>query len=94
LYSEKAYVLSRSFVRTVLEHPPTGLAEELRYLYFRKGRLNAVIDHAERLMEKGEVGGSGSGGVEEENAEMWNADAMGSLTMGAIIMLKVGFACH
>ncbi len=45
-------------------------------------------------MEKGEVGGSGSGGVEEENAEMWNADAMGSLTMGAIIMLKVGFACH
>jgi hypothetical protein len=27
--------------------------------------------------------------AEEENAEMWNADAVGSLTTGAILSLKV-----
>lgn len=36
-------------------------------------------------MEKGEA----NGGVEEENDAMWNADAMGSLTMGAILTLRV-----
>lgn len=39
------------------------------------------------MIEKGEVGQSIE--QEEENAEMWNADAMGRLTMGAIITLKV-----
>ncbi len=88
LYSEKAYVLSRSFVRTALEHPPIGLEKEINHLYFQKGRLKAVIDHAKRLIDKGEAGG----GVEDENDEMWNADAMGSLTMGAILTLKVSGA--
>ena len=113
LYSEKAYVLSRSFVRTALERPPSGLEGEIRHLYLEKGRLTAVIEHARTLMEKREVatGGEGSGsisgrngsgsgqagggadgsGLEEENEEMWNADAMGSLTMGAILSLKVGW---
>ena len=91
LYSEKAYVLSRSFVRTALERPPTGLENELRHLYFSKGRLAAVIDHAQRLITKGEErAASGKDEVEEEDAEMWNADAVGSLTMGAILTLKVG----
>ena len=44
LYSEKAYVLSRSFVRTAVERPPSGLAEEIHHLYFQKGRLKAVIE--------------------------------------------------
>ncbi|OXB36236.1 ubiquitin-conjugating enzyme E2 O [Cryptococcus neoformans] len=86
LYSEKAYVLSRTFVRTALERPPTGLESEIRYFYLTRGRLRSVIDHAQRLIEKGEVGQNIE--QEEENAEMWNADAMGRLTMGAIITLK------
>nr|XP_031861429.1 uncharacterized protein CI109_003033 [Kwoniella shandongensis]KAA5528501.1 hypothetical protein CI109_003033 [Kwoniella shandongensis] len=90
LYSEKAYVLSRSFVRTALERPPIGLEAELRHFYLTKGRLQSVIDHARRLIDKGEAvsNGAGEDTIEEENAEMWNADAMGSLTMGAIISLK------
>ncbi|KAL7421053.1 hypothetical protein Q5752_003937 [Cryptotrichosporon argae] len=112
LYSEKAYVLSRSFVRTALDRPPAGFADELTHFYLAQGRLRSVIAHARALMEKGEAApaagapgsGSGSGantgagasagaaaaGAEddEENAEMWNADAMGSLTMGAILTLK------
>lgn len=91
LYSEKAYVLSRSFVRTALERPPTGLETELRHFYFTKRRLAAVIEHATRLIQKGEEEGGG-GDAQEENEEMWDADAMGSLTMGAILTLKVRFA--
>jgi hypothetical protein len=45
-------------------------------------------------MDKGEADAAdlsvGGDKIEEENAEMWNADAMGSLTMGAILTLKVG----
>ncbi|KIR72050.1 ubiquitin-conjugating enzyme E2 O [Cryptococcus deuterogattii CA1014] len=89
LYSEKAYVLSRTFVRTALERPITGLESEIRYFYLTKGRLRFVIDHAQRLIEKGEVGQNIE--QEEENAEMWNADAMGRLTMGAIITLKLSW---
>ena len=88
MYSEKAYVLSRSFVRTAFERPPTGLEDELRYFYLTKGRLAAVIEHARRLIQKGEEEG-GKMEVEEENEEMWDGDAMGSLTMGAILTLKV-----
>jgi ubiquitin-conjugating enzyme E2 O len=92
LYSEKAYVLSRSFVRTALERPPSGLENEIAYFYLSQGRLASVIDHARKLMIKGERDAARSSGGEmiEENAEMWNADAMGSLTMGAILSLKVG----
>ncbi|GFZ47242.1 hypothetical protein JCM24511_04985 [Saitozyma sp. JCM 24511] len=92
LYSEKAYVLSRSFVRTALDRPPTGLEKEIKHFYLQRGRLQSVIDHARRLMDKGEADAAdlsvGGDKIEEENAEMWNADAMGSLTMGAILTLK------
>lgn len=84
LYSEKAYVLSRSFVRTALERPPTGLEKEIEYLYYTRGRLESVISHARRLMDKGNT----EDDVDDEMAEMWNADAMGSLTMGAILTLR------
>ena len=47
-----------------------------------------VIEHAKRLMEKGESE-VGQEAVEVEE-ERWDADAMGSLTMGAILTLKVG----
>ena len=81
--------MSRTFIRTALERPPIGLADEIRHLYFQKGRLKTVIEHATRLMEMGEAGDDGREWVEEENEQMWNADAMGSLTKGAIITLKV-----
>lgn len=40
------------------------------------------------MIQKGEEEG-GKMEVEEENEEMWDGDAMGSLTMGAILTLKV-----
>ena len=91
LYSEKAYVLSRSFVRTAIERPPAGLEKEIRHLYFQKGRLASVVEHSQRLIRKGEEQASRAiNEVEEEDEQMWNADAVGSLTMGAILTLKVG----
>lgn len=89
LYSEKAYVLSRSFVRTALDRPPAGLEAEVRHLYLDKGRLGSVIAHARRLITKGEEAANEAELEDDENADMWNADAMGSLTMGAILTLKV-----
>ncbi|KAF8203179.1 hypothetical protein BJ912DRAFT_943109 [Pholiota molesta] len=44
LYSEKAYVLSRGFVRR--------LQSEINYLYYTKHRLQKVISDAENLVEK------------------------------------------
>jgi hypothetical protein len=88
LYSEKAYVLSRSFVKTALERPPGGLDDEIRDIYINEGRLQRVIDHAKPLMEQGEAARDKAGGEVPEE-EVWNADAMGSLTMGAILSLKV-----
>ena len=93
-YSEKAYVLSRSFVRTALLRPPATLEAEIKHFYFARGHLQRVIQHARSLMDKTEA--KAAGGVEEEedeeNADMWNADAVGSLTKGAVISLKVSLS--
>lgn len=86
LYSEKAYVLSRSFVRTALERPPAGFEDQIRHVYYSRGRLASVIAHAKRLIAKGEVEADFE--KDDEDEQMWNADAMGSLTMGAILTLK------
>lgn len=52
LYNEKAYVLSRGFVRRALEVPVGGLEEEIAWLYLSKGRLKRVINDAEALIER------------------------------------------
>ncbi|KAJ7492773.1 hypothetical protein FB451DRAFT_549529 [Mycena latifolia] len=52
LYNEKAYVLSRGFVRRALELPPGGLEPEIEWLYYTSGRLDKVVDDAQKLIEK------------------------------------------
>ena len=52
LYSEKAYVLSRGFVRRALELPPGDLETELKWLYFTNGRLKKILDDARALVAK------------------------------------------
>lgn len=52
LYSEKAYVLSRGFVRRALEIPLGGLEEEVKNLYYKKGLLQKVLKDAEQLIDK------------------------------------------
>lgn len=86
LYSEKAYVLSRSFIRTALERPPACFEDQIRHVYYSRDRLSSVIAHAQRLIAKGEVEADVE--KDQEDEQMWNADAMGSLTIGAILTLK------
>ena len=52
LYNEKAYVLSRGFVRRALEIPLGSLESEISWLYHRHGRLAKVLCDARALVEK------------------------------------------
>jgi len=83
LYSEKAYVLSRGFIKQALAWPQAGLENEIRHYYLTKGHLKEVIDHARVLMEKE------APRDEDEAEERWDADVIGSLTAGAKLSLKV-----
>ncbi|RDB28833.1 putative ubiquitin-conjugating enzyme E2 24 [Hypsizygus marmoreus] len=52
LYNEKAYVLSRAFVRRALEVPLGGLEDEIKWLYYENHRLRKVLQDARALIEK------------------------------------------
>ncbi|KAH8120020.1 hypothetical protein DFH11DRAFT_1557864 [Phellopilus nigrolimitatus] len=52
LYSEKAYVLSRGFVRRALELPLGSLQDVIKDIYLSRGRLEQVIKKSRGLIEK------------------------------------------
>ncbi|QRW11976.1 ubiquitin-conjugating enzyme [Ceratobasidium sp. AG-Ba] len=82
--SEKAYVLSRGFVRRALEIEISGLASEVNWYYIEQGRLNKVISDARELIERSEAG------EYEAPKEVLREDdpAVPVLSAGAVIMLK------
>jgi ubiquitin-conjugating enzyme E2 O len=51
-YSEKAYVLSLSFIRRALEQHPIGLEDELKWFYYTHGRLAKVLQDVRQLVER------------------------------------------
>ncbi|TFK36863.1 hypothetical protein BDQ12DRAFT_685995 [Crucibulum laeve] len=80
LYSEKAYVLSRGFVRRALEIPLGDLEEEMNWLYYKQGRLDKVLQDARQLIEKSKIDSEPTA----EDREL----AVPSLTTGGIITLE------
>ncbi|OCH96053.1 hypothetical protein OBBRIDRAFT_766074 [Obba rivulosa] len=80
LYSEKAYVLSRGFVRRALELPLGGLEEEIAWFYYTRGKLAKVLADARALIEKSRAGGP----VTDAEREL----AVPRLTGGGIITLE------
>lgn len=52
LYNEKAYCLSRGFVRRALELPLGGIESDINWLYYTNGRLAKVIRDSRTLIEK------------------------------------------
>lgn len=52
LYNEKAYVLSRGFVRRALEVPLGGLEAVIKDIYITNGRLAKVIKASRQLITK------------------------------------------
>ncbi|KAF8213205.1 hypothetical protein K438DRAFT_1803556 [Mycena galopus ATCC 62051] len=83
LYNEKAYVLSRGFVRRALELPPGGLESEIEWLYHRSGRLDKVVNDAQRLIEKSKHTAADAPADSEEDGEL----AVPRLSAGGIITL-------
>ncbi|KZT57865.1 hypothetical protein CALCODRAFT_495702 [Calocera cornea HHB12733] len=80
LYSEKAYVLSRGFVRHALDQLPGGLESEVQWHYYEKGVLAKVIHDANELIAKSES--------EPEGSTVPSDRAIPRLTQGGILPLR------
>ena len=80
LYNEKAYVLSRGFVRRALELQPGGLESEVVWLYHQNHRLEKVLWDAKMLIEKSKT----IPGITEVDQDL----AVPRLTVGGIITLE------
>ncbi|KAL5534072.1 hypothetical protein ACEPAG_533 [Sanghuangporus baumii] len=79
LYNEKAYVLSRGFVRRALEVPIGGLEDVIKDIYITRGKLAKVVTNARSLIEKSRI----TKESEDDNGEL----AVPRLTGGGIIPL-------
>ena len=82
LYSEKAYILSRGFVRRALEVTPQGLEDNIAWFYRQRGYLDKVIKDAESLIARSSAT-SHSGGVGEDSDI-----AIPRLSAGGILSLQ------
>ncbi|KAG5647587.1 hypothetical protein DXG03_008940 [Asterophora parasitica] len=82
LYNEKAYVLSRAFVRRALEIPLGGLEDEVKWLYYQNRRLEKVLRDARALVEKSLPSSSSDENLNDRDL------AVPRLTAGGIITLE------
>ena len=73
-------MLSRGFVRRALEIPLGGLQSEIRWIYYKQGRVKKVLDVARSLIQKSKTSPEGS----EYNNDL----AVPRLTTGGIITLE------
>ncbi|KAL0578614.1 hypothetical protein V5O48_003405 [Marasmius crinis-equi] len=81
LYSEKAYVLSRGFVRRALEIPLGGLEDEINWFYYTDGRLEKLLKNSRELIVSSRNTSSTS---TDEGLEV----AIPRLSVGGIIALE------
>src|SRR6267142_1567145 len=90
LYNEKAYVLSRGFVRRALEIPLGSLESEINWLYHTHGRLAKVLGDARALVEKsrGEEPQGASPRAASSDGDRDREPAVPRLTTGCIITLE------
>ncbi|KAH8982612.1 hypothetical protein EDB92DRAFT_1893847 [Lactarius akahatsu] len=89
LYNEKAYVLSRGFVRRALEVPLGSLESEIGWLYRKQGRLAKVLCDARALVEKSRrAGPSASSNADADEGGRDSEPAVPRLTTGGIITLE------
>lgn len=96
-YAERAYVLSRGFIRRALEHPVAGFEEELRFFYLgdganssgdagrHKGRLERVLTRGRALMA---ASSSSEGPTEQVPEPSEQQEGVPRLSGGGAIILK------
>ena len=89
LYSEKAYILSRLFVRTALEKPLQGLEDVIQWLYTsREGPelLREIVRDGQRLRANSTQGQSSeSNDFSNVEPKGW---AKGRISAGAVMVLE------
>lgn len=93
LYSEKAYVVSKAFVKTALSDPPQGLGDTIDWLYLRPSPqgpmlLRRVVEDSRRLLPENIEIATSSG--ETSLAERPGSPA--KLSAGALILLRRNLA--
>ncbi|KAK6507394.1 hypothetical protein TWF481_005827 [Arthrobotrys musiformis] len=94
LYSERAYILSRGFVKRVLEKPVPGLEDILAWLYdpkFDGGMtlLGEIVRKGKDIIAGCEGARSQSGSAAEVSAlTSTEIDGIPKLTEGAVVLLK------
>ncbi|KAH8835912.1 hypothetical protein DL96DRAFT_1576028 [Flagelloscypha sp. PMI_526] len=81
LYSERAYVLSRGFIRRALENPPSGFENELRWFYYNQGRLTKAIADTQALINRSQI-------PESEESLTEDSPAVPRLTGGGILSMR------
>ncbi|KAK1228645.1 hypothetical protein PQX77_008239 [Marasmius sp. AFHP31] len=82
LYSEKAYVLSRGFVRRALEIPLGGLEEEINWFYYTNHGLEKLLRNSKELIARSRSSVTSSD--DDEELEV----AIPQLSVGGIITLE------
>lgn len=87
LYSEKAFMLARGFVRHALEHPVQGFEDVIEWLYLKKepegpGLLRQVLERANKVIERSEGPGAENLGIDD------TPEGVGRVSKGALVMLK------
>ncbi|PWY97309.1 hypothetical protein BCV70DRAFT_228640 [Testicularia cyperi] len=87
-YNEKAYILSRGFVRRALEQPPEGFETELKLFYLKAGNLAKVVGRAEVLLNHPGTSTPDQQGAAATPANGVSDEALEGLTKGGAIMLS------
>ena len=90
LYSEKAYILSKGFIKTALSAPPSGLQDVINWLYKDDQGpqlLDQVIADCKRMQPHSE-GEEKQEQASESQVKRTEAWANGKLSAGAMILLK------
>ena len=89
LYSEKAYVMSKGFIKTALTTPPHGLADVVQWLYLTSQPgpqlLRRVVNDSKKLLADNtttSVNGSAPDEMEERSSNR------AKLSTGASILLR------
>lgn len=87
LYSEKAYILARGFVKRVLQRPIQGFEEEIKWLYLPgqeggPGLLKEVVKKAQEVVKRSSTPREG-----ETELEV-GSEGVGRVSAGAMVLLK------
>lgn len=85
LYNEKAFVISKGFVKTALQRSPKGFADIVGWLYFHQsgpGLLNQIIEKSSALSGESSVADTPS------QLEIYSLGPHGKLSAGALVLLR------